>query len=248
MVVGLTYLFEEPMNLKFLIIWFLLAGFAAGCGNNEYSTIRDGDIPRPLDSLTISDIGSIHSFKAADQQAVGNSIGVLVLNDNYQPNDTVKFYHPDGSLWYQFTYYYDDSDGKFDFQNDEFQPIAFHPDYFLLALKTVAEGKDDYEVVVNEATGLTKRIKKQDFLKLQGWEEYILSGFSVGFDLDQNPIRMQPVNSSPILNVENEVSFFPIKLQGEWLQIKWGKEGDWNYGWIRWTERNKLVIEVFAFA
>lgn len=177
-----------------------------------------------------------------------NAVGVLVLKDSYRQNDTVKFYNEDGSLWYKFTYYYDDSDGKFDFPNADFQPLAFHPDYFLLALKTVEEGDDDYTVIVNEHTGLTKRIRKEDFLQLLTWEQYILSSFSVGFDVDQNPIRKQPDISSETIPKAMDVNYLPVKIQGEWLQIKWGKENEMNFGWIRWIEKNTLIIEVFAFA
>jgi len=65
----------------------------------------------------------------------------------------VRFYNEDGSLWYEFTFYYDDSDGKFEYANENFNPFAFHPNNFLLDLKSRGEDGNRYEVVVNEETG-----------------------------------------------------------------------------------------------
>src|SRR5687767_1862872 len=52
--------------------------------------------------------------------SIKNSIGLVVLSDKYpsskneikDKDDFIRFYNEDGSLWYEFTYYYDDSDGK----------------------------------------------------------------------------------------------------------------------------------------
>ena len=58
----------------------------------------------------------------------------MVLNE-FSRGDFVRIYNQDGSLWYEFSYFYDDRDGKFDCANDEFRPLAFHPEHFLLVLK-----------------------------------------------------------------------------------------------------------------
>src|SRR5690606_17088516 len=77
---------------------------------------------------------------------VDNSIGVISLSDGYSKQDSIKIYNEDGSLWYKFTYYYDDNDGVFEYHNPNFSPLAFHPDYFLLALKVSGIQKNRYEV------------------------------------------------------------------------------------------------------
>src|SRR5688500_357148 len=58
--------------------------------------------------------------------------GLIVLSDRYSKNGFIRFYNDDASLWYEFTFYYDDKDGKFEYENDDFAPFAFHQDYFLL--------------------------------------------------------------------------------------------------------------------
>ena len=86
--------------------------------------------------------------------------GLIILSDRHSKNDFVCFYNKDGSLWYEFTFYYDDKDGKFEYENKNFDPFAFHPDYFLLALKCVGSDKNRYEVIVNEKKRLRKFVKK----------------------------------------------------------------------------------------
>lgn len=104
--------------------------------------------------------------------SVKDSIGLVVLSDKYPSSDEIKekddfvrFYNEDGSLWYEFTFYYDDSDGKFEYENDDFRPLSFHPDHFLLVLRCIDEDKDRYKVIVNENKEITKFVKKSGSLK-----------------------------------------------------------------------------------
>ena len=76
----------------------------------------------------------------ADKTSIKNTKGLIVVSKVYGKNDFVRFYNDDGSLWYEFTFYYDDSDGKFEYENENFEPFAFHPDYFVLALKMRRRG------------------------------------------------------------------------------------------------------------
>lgn len=88
-----------------------------------------------------------------------NTIGLIVLSENFGKDDFVRFYNADGTLWYKFTYSYDDRDGKFEYENENFEPFSFHPDYFVLALKCVAEDSSRYEVIVNETKGTRKFVR-----------------------------------------------------------------------------------------
>ena len=92
---------------------------------------------------------------------IENTVGVVVLN-KFLKGDFVRLYNRDGSLWYEFTYFYDDSDGKFDYANDDFRPFAFHADHFLLVLRCTNKNNGLLEVIVNEETGVTKYIKADD--------------------------------------------------------------------------------------
>jgi hypothetical protein len=181
-----------------------------------------------------------------------NSVGLIVLSKNYGDKDFIQLYNEDGSVWYRFSFYYDDSDGKFEYANAEFQPFAFHPDYFLLALKCVRREVGRYQVIVNEETGLRKYAKAGDpSLRFERWEDHMLTLFSVGFDRKVNPVRETPHGRVKTV-VQREVSFQPVAVRGEWLRVKWeasrraSKEGlRYASGWVRWKQGQRLLIELF---
>lgn len=177
---------------------------------------------------------------------IENSIGVITLSENYTKNDTVKIYNVDGSLWYKFTYY---NQKDMELSNKEFIPFAFHPDYFLLVLKVTDTIGDNYQVVVNEHNGLKKYVKKNDStLRFLTWTEHILNNvFAVTFDPNVNPIREMPNNNAREVTFDDTEIYQPYKIQEDWLQIRWGDTSRWNYGWIRWKENEKLLIELYYF-
>ena len=193
-----------------------------------------------------------------DFDTIKNTIGLIVLNEHgYGKEDFIHFYNEDGSLWYKFTYYFDESDGKFEYANDDFRPFAFHPSYFVLALKCVGKENGRYEVIVNEETGLRKYIKADDpALKLETWEEHILGVFAVTFNRVDNPLLDAPSGQVKEVALSNAEPFFhPVEIKGEWLKVKWeSSEGmerkgpNYNSGWIKWKEGESLLVELFYFA
>ncbi len=185
---------------------------------------------------------------------IENTIGLVVLSDNYDNGDFVQIYNKDGSLWHKFTYYYDDSDGEFEYANENFRPFAFHPDYFVLALKCVGKKNGLYEVIVNEETNLKKYVKANDkVLKLETWEKHLLGLFAVGFDEKENPMLEVPQGRAKKL-ITPDATFHPVKVKGDWVKVKWEttpktetKEAEQDFGWIRWKKDGKLILELFNF-
>lgn len=183
---------------------------------------------------------------------IKNTRGVVVL-DKFGKGDFVKFYNADGSLWYEFTYFYDDSDGKFEYANDEFRPFAFHQDYFLLVLKCSETTDKFFEVVVNEETGLRKYVKANDpVLKLEPWKKFVLGVFAVKFDKKVNPILETPNGHVKSVDIPAAASFRPVEADGDWLKIRWdqagAKTGQASKGWIRWKNDESLLIDFSYFS
>ena len=180
-----------------------------------------------------------------------NSLGLIVPSERYSKKDFVHIYNEDGSLWHKFSFYYDDRDGKIEYANGGFRPFAFHPDYFLLALKCVRRDDGRYEVVVNEETGLRKYVRAEDpALRFETWESHILKVFAVGFDLKENPVLNVPrgrVAKAPAPGAP----YHPVEVKGEWLKIRWeaadGRRTAGS-GWIRWKKGERLLVELFYFA
>jgi hypothetical protein len=186
---------------------------------------------------------------------IENTVGVVVLN-KFVKGDFVRFYNRDGSLWYEFSYFYDDSDGKFDYANDDFRPFAFHVDNFLLVLKCTNQNGKLLEVIVNEDTGMAKYVKADDpILKLQTWDAHVVSVLSVTFDKKGNPLREAPDGQVKKVTVPGDVYFRPVETDGDWLKVRWELEDGKSKndrlesnGWIRWKHDGILLIDFVYFS
>lgn len=189
----------------------------------------------------------------ADKTSIKDTKGLIVLSNKYGKSDFVRLYNEDGSLWYEFTFYYDDKDGKFEYENDNFAPFAFHPDYFLLALRFAGEDKNRYEVIVNEDTGLKKFVKKDDAaLKFQSWEDHIKGAFAVKFNQVENSLRETPAGKVKNADLPEDVTFHPVQVNGEWLKVRWDgsqqPKKDAGSGWVKWRDNDQILVELFYFA
>ena len=185
---------------------------------------------------------------------MSNSIGIVTLNDEgySKENGLLQFENEDGSTWYEFTFYYDDSDGKWDYPNDAFRIVAFHPDYFLFKIKCITESENFFTVVVNQQTGLTKQLKKSKSIQLKTWEQYVLDVFSIDFDTSELPIYDR-INGSPVSELPNRENIVvPKEIKGDWMRIIWSTTNDYpgnssedRTGWIKWKSNNKINITVY---
>ena len=213
----------------------------------------DGMLPALPNPFTLETSPNVrHGF-----DTIGDTIGVVVLNElKYGEEDFVHFYNEDGSLWYKFTYYYDDSDGEFEYANDDFIPLSFRVDYFRLALRCVGKDNGRYEVIVNEETGLRKYVRADDrFLKLETWEEH-LQDTAVDFNQAENPVLEAPHGRVKKVALPGSGAPFhsvhTVEVKGEWLKVKWdtsrgtvSQVPKYDYGWIKWKKGDKLLVEFF---
>lgn len=188
------------------------------------------------------------------QYNLANTLGVVVLSNHYGKNDFIRIYNQDGSLWYRFTFFNDDSDGESELVNEDLRPFAFHVDYFLLTLTCVGNDKDRYEVIVNEETRLKKYIRVDDpTMRFETWEEHVLGDvFNISFDQNENPLRKSPDGEfidPNLFSPQSPVS--AVEINGEWLRVKWSNtlqtrdnEPQYDSAWIRWKKDGKLLIEL----
>ena len=79
------------------------------------------------------------------------------------------------------------------------------------------------------------------------FEEHLLNLFSIGFE-SENPPRKLASEKSALLMYNSDNFFHPVKIEGDWLQVKWDINGNWNYGWVRWKKDDTILIEFFYFA
>ncbi|MEQ8574081.1 hypothetical protein [Fulvivirga sp.] len=236
-----------------LITFIIISLGIFSCSSNvkEDSSIDQNLTSSALEKKKITEIDQAEQVSDIPKFDMSNTLGVLSLSSKIEiiEDDTVRLLNEDGSLWFKFTFYYDDSDGEYDYFKEEFSPFAFHPDYSLLGLIVTADKGSRYKVVVNGNNGLEKYIEKQDYLEFLKWGEYIVSKtFSVDFDKMNNPLKMENDRESSNIPYSNDEFYHPNKVEGDWLQVKWGNEDNWEYGWIRWRDGNDIIIKWYYFA
>ena len=186
--------------------------------------------------------------------SIDKTIGVVVLNPKrYPKNSLLRFLNKDGSLWYQYSFYGDA--GVPSSTRADFKPFAFHPDYFLLVVKCVKRNMDRWEVIVNEATGLTKfvRVENQN-LKFETWIDHISTLFAVNFDQTANPIRTSPSDRANSIPFDGKMFYRPVQIRGNWLKIraespeKVRLRSGVTTGWIKWRDAKHLLIQPLYFS
>ena len=235
-------------NYQLLIVLFVLP---LSCATKESATVTENafEIVEGVETRksNIKEVSKQQNFKVN----VENTLGVISLSSEveFTKDDTIRILNADGSLWYKFSFYYDGSDGKVDFYNAEFNPHVFHPDYFLLGLVVKEKlTNDKFKVEVNQIKSLEKLIEIKDYLVFRSWSDQVLNAFSISFDSNINPIKREGANASEIISFPKDVFFQPVKIKNEWLQVKWGSEGNEEYGWIKWKEDGFLILNLSYFA
>lgn len=185
--------------------------------------------------------------------AQSRSIGIVTLG-NYEEGDSLVFLNRDGKSWLRFDPYFRSDESQI-VSPEGFNPLAFHPDYFLLVLRSFAMEGNRAEVVVDEESGLTKLVELENpVYKFVRWEVFLKELFSVGL-LDNTPsFRMAPDSSSAIIDRDEYDSYEVLRItqvEGEWVRIDWGgldfvSEG---YGWVPWrNSKDELLLQFYYFA
>lgn len=178
-------------------------------------------------NLTIEHNKSISKQKNKRGSIIDNSIGVITTSFDYEFGDLISIY---------------------DKNKNKKTEIKIISEYQILSLKCLSMSKDFYEVVLdNNEIGFIS-IKSKEII-FQTWEEHILNVFSIGFDNNLNPLLQSPSREAKVIKFDEENFYLPIEIKDEWLKLKWQDEkNQWHYGWIRWKEKDKLIIELFYFA
>jgi hypothetical protein len=162
-----------------------------------------------------------------DPVIVEGAIGIIVESENYQFGDIIPV---------------------FDKNQNKISEIVITEETEVLALKCLSQDESAYEVLLEDGNVGYIPVSEQK-VKFQTWQEHILNSlFAVGFNEKNNPLHEDPSEESKTIYYDQNEFYHPSQIKGEWLQVKWGSEGSWNYGWIRWREKEKLLIELFYFA
>lgn len=130
-----------------------------------------------------------------------------------------------------------------------FAPAHLKPDYDVLWMRAVSMQPDFLEVVVNEHTGQTAYIDRQN-TRLRFWPEFLLTIHSIEpKDPAANPVRVKPLDYAGL--VQASYAFLkPWKVSDEWAYVELLSNDmqSLGMGWIRWRRDGKLLVDYSLFS
>jgi hypothetical protein len=134
-------------------------------------------------------------------------------------------------------------------KSNTFEPYAYHADYHLLWFRCTKLENGYYTVIINESNKNTKLLKvDNNKLTYSTWENLILHSFSVYYDFKSNPLRERPNWRAKSIEYNKDELYFPVQIIGEWLKVKWGRANNENFGYIKWKDGSKILVELSFFA
>lgn len=117
---------------------------------------------------------------------------------------------------------------------------------------------EDYwlKVMVNNETGESLWLKKNELTTFSDWEGYLKGMFGVArLPNQQQKIKSLPTEHSEEIIYQGQDCFQVKSMKGDWIEIFTADYCDETYtdsktkiksGWIKWRQGNRLLIEYFT--
>jgi hypothetical protein len=168
-------------------------------------------------------------------------------NDN-EPKKTLQFFN-DLSI---HSWNIRDLEEHEDWLNPEIMRI----DYSQFVFRCLTAKDSWLEVMVNNETGETLWLKKNELTGFKDWETYFREMFGVA-RLQDHPqkIKSSSNENSAEINYQGQDCFQVKSMDGDWIEIFTADYCDESYtnsktkiqsGWIKWRQGNKLLIEYYT--
>lgn len=147
-------------------------------------------------------------------------------------------------------------------------PKYYKPDYGILHFICLESTAKYHKILSNESEVKYSPIKES--YHFATWEKYILESFGIRRDDEGNhekePLRSSPNVKSTIVSIPKGYEMFcPMEVKGDWVKVKYDcfyneennpHEGEpcSNFiekcqnpvtGWLKWREKNEILIDIF---
>lgn len=186
------------------------------------------------------------------KKTIDNTVGFITFPDPGEKDglkDKAEIVNKDGTPWMSFHIDYSRYNEKY---RDNFMPWAFEPGIGVFVVRCTKVNADSYTIVVNEALGLKKQLKKNPDIKFSTLEEHIFSAL-LGFDKETNPMRKEPNDNAEEYVWSTDEKFdpellFAEEMKGDWIKLKihdWSDGKEYPLGWIKWRDGNRFMIEFY---
>jgi len=172
---------------------------------------------------------------------INNTIGVLRLVPRKDNRVSVVIYNQNGTIWKRIA-----NENSYRRNIRNIYPLYMNLENSLLYFKVIKKIDAYYVIIDNENTQEKKYIRVDDpAFKLMTWQAYILGCVAVQFDPVKNSIKTIPQYTSVAIPFDKNELYLPVKIQGDWLMVKWGDISKWKYGWIQWRKNGHLLLQIF---
>lgn len=183
--------------------------------------------------------------ESSKAQDIIKSDGVLIVGSSsqYYLSGPVKVLNDDNSVFVKF--YRDKNEQIVTDSDDSILIRAYYPDYDIIIFDA-NQKEDNYQVFINDKW---KKIERSQNFTYKKWEEFI-SKIYVGIT-DKSPLRTSKDVRAEIIENHQEYYYEVINVEGDWLQVQcWTDcegcpEDKVIKGWVRWKEKNRLLIELY---
>lgn len=132
------------------------------------------------------------------------------------------------------------------------KPELLWLDYSTLNFRCRSISYNWLELIVNNDTGRTYWLRKTKAVEFKNWEEYLKGMFGVE-RLSKHPQKIKESSSdfSQEIEYSGKDCFVVISMEGDWIEIKRPEycsesEEKFESGWIRWRDKNQLIINYFT--
>lgn len=122
---------------------------------------------------------------------------------------------------------------------------AFYPDYDIIIFDADKK-ENEYLVYVGSEV---KRIVSYSGLTYMNWEDFI-SGIYLGLT-DESPLKTLKDDNSETIKDYKLYSYEVTSVEGDWLKVRCLKDcegcpsGTMVEGWVKWRNKNQLLVELF---
>jgi hypothetical protein len=211
---------------------FLMEAVVISCKSDHKVTVRNNLIPAFISDTIDGSIGLL-TFDAVD-------------------GDTIPIQIRDSSGTFIYAFLFGENRNTYKILN-EVEPFACKPENYLLIFSCFNVDSRKYEIHIGAKNTLKKAyVDKNDTrFKFKTWQEHILTEVPfVGFNPTENPLLDSNNDTAHkiTLGVGDDDFIEPVLIQGDWLKVRFRDHGTERFGWVKWKNHNKLIIELFYFA
>lgn len=163
-----------------------------------------------------------------------------------QQDDTVYLIHENDTLNY---IYASQERAPVFFNSTSVNIRSYHPDYYIVVLDSYDKENNFYKVWYNNKWVLIPHEK--GITIYEDWEEHLKKSFIVTDN--SHPLRISPDKGSTKLHGYDysKLNFVCKKVSGEWIYVTCNADcegcpiDEIISGWIKWKDKNQLLIKIY---